>query len=207
MNKCLQSLIITPVFEKIIEIESKKKRADYEGSLREIYPSGTLDLEGVTCIAGDPYHPHSMISSSFAPKLPNGRPHTPTTSQHAHSNKIAIGDKLGQVILVDIGRKIVLSRTQVFEGSRIESMALHSQRWGDMLVTTLIACPRNTHSLKLFYYKSTDYKLIEAFELELPVVDGAKGYEGMIRGIQISKLGDFVAITRYNGEVFVLRLP
>lgn len=114
------------MFEQIIEIESKKKRADYEGNLREIYPSGTLDIEGVTRMEGDPYHPHSMISSSFASKLPNGRPHTPTTSHHAHSSKVAIGDKKGQIILIDVGRKIILNRQMVFEGSRIEEIALHS---------------------------------------------------------------------------------
>ncbi len=103
-------MIMTPVFERIIEIEQKKKRADYEGSLREIYPSGTLDLEGVTALEGDPYHPHSMISSSFKPKMPNGRPHTPTTTQHAHSTKVAVGDKCGQVVLLDVGRKIILNR-------------------------------------------------------------------------------------------------
>lgn len=132
---------------------------------------------------GDPYHPHSMISSSFASKLPNGRPHTPTTTHHAHSSKVAIGDKKGQIILIDVGRKIILNRQMVFEGSRIEELALHSQKWGDMLVTTLVAAPRDSSRIKIFYYKSTDYKLIEAFEIELPPVENAKGYEGMVRSL------------------------
>ncbi len=41
----------------------------------------------------------------------------------------------------------------------------------------------------------------------MPAVENAKGYEGFVRELQISKLGDFLALTRYNGEVIVLRLP
>ena len=82
--------------EQIIEIESNKKRADYEGNLKEIYPSDTLDIEGVTRMEDDVLHPHSMISSSFASKLPNRWPHTPTTSHHTHFFLVAIGDKKGQ---------------------------------------------------------------------------------------------------------------
>lgn len=38
-------------------------------------------------------------------------------------------------------------------------------------------------------------------------MENAKGYEGMVRSLEISRIGDFLAITRYNGEVFILRLP
>lgn len=51
INKCLDQLILKPVFNQITIIEERKKTAEYEGNVKEVSSSGFLNIDGVTCIA------------------------------------------------------------------------------------------------------------------------------------------------------------
>ena len=52
INNCLDLLILRPVFNKITQIEEKRKTTEYEGYLKEIQATGFVDhSEGVTCMS------------------------------------------------------------------------------------------------------------------------------------------------------------
>jgi hypothetical protein len=51
IEKCLDNLIMKPVFNTITEIEKKKKTPEYEGNLKEVTATGFMDINGVTAIA------------------------------------------------------------------------------------------------------------------------------------------------------------
>ena len=50
VNKCLTELILKPVNQAITKIEERKKTTEYEGFIKETGMTGTLDLDGCTCM-------------------------------------------------------------------------------------------------------------------------------------------------------------
>ena len=50
INKCLDSMIMKPVFNQITIIEEKKKTPEYEGNIKEVHATGYMDLDGVTAV-------------------------------------------------------------------------------------------------------------------------------------------------------------
>ena len=51
VNKCLDNLIMKPVFNQITVIEEKRKTPEYEGNIREVNATGYMDLDGVTAVS------------------------------------------------------------------------------------------------------------------------------------------------------------
>ena len=43
-------MILNPVSEAITKIEERKKTTEYEGFIKEAQATGSLDLEGTTCV-------------------------------------------------------------------------------------------------------------------------------------------------------------
>lgn len=50
INKCLDALIMKPVFNSITNIEERKKTPEYEGNIKEVFPTGYMELDGATAI-------------------------------------------------------------------------------------------------------------------------------------------------------------
>ena len=50
INKCMDQLIMKPVFNQITVIEQRKRTPEYEGNLKEVSATGFMDLNGVTTI-------------------------------------------------------------------------------------------------------------------------------------------------------------
>jgi hypothetical protein len=95
-----------PVFNQITVIEEKKKTAEYEGFLKEVQATGFVEQsDGVTCI--------SQIKACVIG--PGGK--IDKEASAAVANKVIIGDKYGQVQLFDAGRKLMLDKKSLFEGS------------------------------------------------------------------------------------------
>lgn len=50
INECLTEQILLPVFDKITKIEERKKTPEYEGNVKEVQSTGSMDLNGVTAM-------------------------------------------------------------------------------------------------------------------------------------------------------------
>ena len=44
-------MIMRPVFNKITQIEERRKTSEYEGNIKEVIATGQIDLNGITCIS------------------------------------------------------------------------------------------------------------------------------------------------------------
>jgi hypothetical protein len=48
INECLDNLIIKPVFNRITVIEEMRKTPEYEGNIKEVMATASVDINGVT---------------------------------------------------------------------------------------------------------------------------------------------------------------
>ena len=93
-------MILKPVNQAITKIEERKLTTEYEGFIKEASLTGTLDVDDCTCIerVGALVGPGGVINKE---------------EQGSIAHKIMIGDNRGQLVLVDVSRKLVLDRFQV----------------------------------------------------------------------------------------------
>jgi hypothetical protein len=118
VNKVLQEMILQPVNEAITKIEERKKTTEYEGYTKEATATGSMDLQGVTCMVkvGPCIGPGGVVEKQ---------------EQSSTANKVLIGDNYGQISLVDVSRKICLDKFKVpgFESRRIVSISSSTIEW------------------------------------------------------------------------------
>lgn len=84
INKCLTDMIMKPVSNAITKIEERKKTTEYEGFVKEVNATGTVEIPAVTCIEniGAVVGPGGAIEKA---------------EQSAISHKLLIGDNTGQL--------------------------------------------------------------------------------------------------------------
>ena len=87
INECLTEQIILPVFDQITRIEERKKTPEYEGNVREVQATGSMDINGVTAITR---LQQVILAGGLSEKAGTvGRDH------HNIHNKSIMGDKFG----------------------------------------------------------------------------------------------------------------
>jgi hypothetical protein len=90
-----------PVFNKITDIEERKKTPEYEGNIKEVQATGRIDLEGVTCIA----KPDQVVLAGGQNEKTNSAGSVNYIASSNLINKLLLGDKFGNVHLMDVSRK------------------------------------------------------------------------------------------------------
>lgn len=60
LDKCLQQMILQPVYQSIFTIEKQKNDPNYEGQLKEFQFSGQMDIEGITTFSTDSNYLQNM---------------------------------------------------------------------------------------------------------------------------------------------------
>lgn len=73
--------------------------------MREVQATGFLEQEGITCVSS------CQLSVQAGGLFERESSYV--------SNKVVLGDKWGNLTLLDAGRKIVLDKKAIFEGRRI----------------------------------------------------------------------------------------
>ena len=90
-----------PVFNKITDIEERKKTPEYEGNIKEVQATGRIEIEGVTCIAKTD---QVVLAGGL-----NEKTNSPGSVNYVPSsnllNKVVLGDKFGNIHLMDVSRK------------------------------------------------------------------------------------------------------
>ena len=156
INKCLQDLILKPVSEAITKIEERKKTSEYEGFIKEAAPTGSLDLDGTTCMVniGSLVGPGGVFSKE---------------DQHTVSHKILTGDNFGEVQLIDTSRKLVLDRFKVpgFDGRRIISISSSSVEWVGTQLTYAAIIARGSPFVNILIFKHNENKIRRLYSLNV----------------------------------------
>ena len=119
--------------EQIIRIEDKKRGPEYEGFLKEIYTTGTFEMDGV-CAS------ERVLTDSGG-------------------SKVLLGDKHGSLALLDANRKILLDKKDVFPGKRIENISCASIAWADTRLVYAAVLGRAAPEVRIFAFKYSDNKV------------------------------------------------
>ena len=135
IDQCLQDLIVMPAMEQITRIEDKKRTPEYEGFLKEIFTTGTFEVDGICA----------------------------TTNVHTDTagSRVLLGDKFGNLMLLDAARKILLDKKEVFPGRRVEHISCSSMVWTDTrLIFVAVVC-RAVPEVRIYAFKYSDNKVYE----------------------------------------------
>jgi len=91
-----------PVFNQITAIEEKRKTPEYEGNIKEVNATGFENIDGVTAIG--------CMSNVV---LAGGVIEKSSGENHSVQTKLVLGDKFGQLHLLDASRKLVLDKIAI----------------------------------------------------------------------------------------------
>ena len=190
ISQWLESLIIKNAFERIIQIEQKKKNPEYEGMLKTVYSTGFAEINGITSV-------NSL--------------HT----RELRTNKFVLGDKFGTIHMLDSSRKIVLDKQTIFSERRIVDISSASIPWVDTFLSTIVVIARASPEIKILYNKNNESKMYHYYTikgvspdvLDDGVVKPETSYLNFPSKIKISKDGLFLLVTTYGGKVHFLKLP
>ncbi|CAI2381989.1 unnamed protein product [Moneuplotes crassus] len=190
INKCLENMILKNAFEKILAIEKKKLSPEYEGFLKTIYSTGFVDVNGITAIK-------SLQTAQLS------------------TNKVIIGDKNGLIHLLDTQRKIVPGELELFQGNRITNIDSCSIPWLETHLSTIAVISRGSPEIKIVMNKISENKLFHLYTIkglsqnlsEGDEITAETSYLDFPCKVKLSKEGQFLLVTTYEGKVHLLKLP
>lgn len=159
INKCLDNLIMKPVMNQITVIEQRKKTPEYEGNLKEVHATGFMDLNGVTAIGK---MNQTVLGGGVVDK-----PQALESTSHTIQSKLILGDKFGQVHLLDVSRKLILDKIQIerFKSRRIQNISTATLQWLDTKLTYLAVVARGSPLVSIICFKHNENKLYSLFTL------------------------------------------
>jgi hypothetical protein len=159
INKCLQKMILAPVFNKITAIEEIRKTSEYEGNVKEAIATGHIDTNGITHI----HRIENVVKNGGIVEKANEESH----SRHSAFQRLLMGDKLGQVHILDSQRKLVLGKLQLenFKGRRIQSISTATLEWVDSRLCYAAVSASGSPFIEILTFKVSENKLRHMFTL------------------------------------------
>ena len=84
---------------------------------------------------------------------------------NAISNKVVLGDKFGSLHLLDVSRKLLLDKIQLFEAppKRITGLASATIIWAETKLTFVAVLARASPVIKIIGFKHNENKLIQLY--------------------------------------------
>ena len=183
IDRCLNELIMNKVYEQVFEIEKYKSDANYEGSVKEIISSGSFDIEGICYLA-----------------YPEGN----------FQNHLLAGDYYGNVYLLDLNKKVQITKFSVSPGKRVINISANTLKDDDNITTICVIC-RGEPIIHIFRYKSGENKVYKSFTINLlkknELIDKNTQINQFPYACKISIESKFVAAAVYSGniEIFILK--
>ena len=187
LNKILDNEILVPVNHLISKIEEQKKTNSYEGNLKEIYTSGSIDIQGITAMGTE-------VSYIYG--------------HDTRPSKVLLGDYLGNLYLVDTSRKIILDKIEVEKGSRVLEISLCTIEWVDTMLSRVVVLSRGSVVLRIYHFKHNENKLYLHYTMNIANdPTPTDSYESLPLHILLSQDALFLAIIKYKGEMVLVELP
>ena len=160
INKCLDALIMKPVFNTITNIEERKKTPEYEGNIKEVFPTGYMELDGATAIGS---MKQVVLAGGLIEKHDNM-----AQSAGVHS-KLIVGDNSGCIHLVDASRKVVMNKKELpqFEGRRINNISTATLEWVDSKLTLAAVVARGSPIVHIVAFKHNENKFHHFYSVKV----------------------------------------
>lgn len=164
INKCLDQLIMKPVFNKITVIEERRKTPEYEGNIKEVQATGYMNINGVTAIG-------KMSQVALAGGLVEKSPKNggPSNYNGGVQQKMIVGDKFGAVHLIDVSRKMIMDKIEIagYKSRRILNIATASLEWVDTRLIYAAIVARASPTIHIVCFKHNDNKFRHLYSLNM----------------------------------------
>lgn len=165
-----------PVFDKITRIEERKKTPEYEGNVREVQATGSMDLNGVTTIS-------RLEQVALAGGL-SEKPQTGSSQyvdpMHNTQNKSILGDKFGCIHLMDVSRKVVLDKMEFekYKSRRITCVSTACIEWVDTRLVFVAVVARASPVVSVVVFKNNENKFHHLYSVNMqPELENAETLE------------------------------
>ena len=203
-------MIMKPVFNQITIIERKKKTPEYEGNLKEVSATGYMDLNGVTATAK---MNQVVLAGGIIEKTNENN-----FSSAGIQSKLLLGDKFGQVHLMDVSRKIVLDKIciEAIKSRKIINISTATLEWIDTKLTYAAIVARGSPFINIICFKHNENKLYNLYTLNTcPDLENAEcleqnpkqTYTMLPHSAKISLDGEFLSINSFDGRVRIVKMP
>lgn len=133
-------------------------------------------------------------------------------------SKMIIGDKFGQVHLLDVSRKLVLDKKEVpkYKGKRIINISTACIEWVDTKLIYAAVVARASPIVSIFVFKNNDNKIHHLYsanvcpEIENP--DNLENNEGQTYGqlpseANLSMDCEFLSVSSFDGTIKIIKMP
>lgn len=210
LNECLQELILTPVYNEIVKIEDRKKTPEYEGNIKEVEPTHTIDLKDVTAMA----KMETVVMSGGLNEKTNSAGSAHYNNSYMLNNLLVAGDKFGTVSLVDVTKnKVIDSKAlESYKGRKIVSLTTCSLEWLEVRLTYVAVVARASPVISIMCFKSNEQKMHHVYSINLEKDDAIENINELeqVENYSYAKLPaeakfsndfEFLAVTTYDGSV------
>lgn len=138
-------------------------------------------------------------------------------SQAVYSKSI-LGDKFGNIHLLDVSRKVVLDKKEMpkYEGRRIVSISTACLEWVDTRLIFAAIVARASPIVSIVVFKNNENKFHHLYSVNmLPEVENpdsleeneGQTYDQLPASVELSLDGEFLSVTTYDGTVKVIKMP
>ncbi len=154
-------------------------------AVKEISATNFFDFSGVSCFANHKTNP---------------------------MNSLLVGDKTGNILLLDLNKRSMTTRKEVVPERRITDISAVTIPFEDGYLTTFSVILHATQEVYIYRYKISDYQIKHSFTIKC-----AKSVQGGVN--EKTEVGEFpfkavispdclyISIILYNGNVEVYRIP
>jgi len=131
---------------------------------------------------------------------------------------LILGDKFGQIHLVDVSRKLVLDKMEIskFKGRRIINISTATIEWIDTKLTYVAVVARGSPVVSIVCFKHNENKLYSFYSLNTaPTLDNpdaleqneGQTYLELPAETKLSLDCEFMSIISFDGAVKVVKMP
>ena len=161
----------------MFEIEQKKKDSNYEGSIREYCCQNTIEIPNVACISSQ-------------------------ANQHNH---LLAGDRKGCLFLLDLAKKVVFSKKELFPSRRVISISESLLTDGDQTFTTAAVVLNSHPNVYVLRYRHGEQKLQLTQEV---IVAPDSSHPGKLPyTCEWADYSRLLLVYTYDGSILMYRIP
>lgn len=133
-------------------------------------------------------------------------------------SRLVLGDKFGNLHLLDASRKLVLCKKEIeaFKGRRIISLSSATLEWVDTRLVYIAVVARGSPVVSVLGFKLSENKFYHFYSINVaPQFDNADSleqndgqkYDKLPAEGNISVDGEFLTVTCFDGSVKVIKMP
>lgn len=115
------------------------------------------------------------------------------------------GDRTGNLYLLDLNKKVQISKKEVSPGNQLMKIDTCTIPYGPEYLTTIAVIARGDPKVYILRYLSTDNRIFLNYEISLK--QGDNSAQNYPFSATLSYSAEFIAVSSYKGDVSVYQVP